>query len=244
MTTNQIAAAHTNSAPIRIWDLPTRLFHMAFAISVIGAIVTVKLGGLWMDWHVRLGIISVALLIFRIIWGLIGPRYARFSQFIVHPLRTVRYLCSRRQANKSSLMHAGHNPLGAWAVIAMLLIIGIQAITGLFANDDILTQGPLAQFVSDSNSATMTGLHQANEPFVYAIIALHLLAIIFYAAKGQRLIPPMIHGDVPGNQLAPDTPAARDDVGIRLRAGVLAALLGWGAWWLMQLAANAGGSFN
>lgn len=233
-----------SATTVRIWDLPTRLFHIGFALCVIGAIVSVKVGGLWMDWHVRLGIASLALLVFRLIWGVVGPRYARFCQFVSSPAQALRYLRSMRQATSSTPSYAGHNPLGSWAVIAMLLIIGFQAITGLFANDDIMTQGPLAQFVSESTSSLMTGLHTLNEPVVYGIIALHLLALVFYAIRGQHLVPPMIHGDVPIKALAVGTPPARDDAAIRLRAALLAVLLAWGAWWLMQMATNAGGSFN
>ena len=174
---------------LRIWDLPTRLFHVALALCVTGAIVSVKLGGLWMDWHVRLGIASLALVTFRIIWGLIGPRYARFAQFYSSPLKTWAYF---RAPTKS----AGHNPLGAWSVFGMLAIIGWQGVSGLFANDDILTQGPFANLVSSAWSDRLTGLHQFNEIFLYAVIGLHLGAIAFYTYKGQRLIMPMVNGEV------------------------------------------------
>ena len=233
-----------SSAKIRIWDLPTRLFHAAFALCVIGAIVTVKAGAAWMDWHVRLGIAALALLLFRVLWGVFGSHYARFCQFVTSPANTLRYVRKLREEKHQTYRHAGHNPLGAWAVLAMLFIIGFQAVTGLFANDDILTQGPFAQFVSETMSSRLTGWHQWNEPFVYGIIVLHLLAMAVYALKGQRLIPPMIHGDIPAAELATGTPSARDDLGLRLRAVLLALLLSCGAWWLMNLAANAGSSFN
>lgn len=226
---------------IRIWDLPTRLFHIAFALCVIGAIVSVKLGNKWMDWHVRLGITALALLIFRVIWGIAGPRYARFSQFLCGPATVWRYIKAIRQPTHAQ---PGHNPLGALSVIAMLLIIGIQAVTGLFANDEILTQGPFAQFVSDATSSLMTSLHSKNEPFVYLIIILHLLAILIYTLRGQNLVGPMLHGDVSLDKLPPRTQQARDDLSVRIAALVIAAALSIGAWWLMQLAANAGASFN
>ena len=230
-----------NQTRIRIWDLPTRLFHISFACCVAGAIITAKVGNTWMDWHVRLGIAALALLIFRVIWGLIGPRYARFSQFVCGPVTVWRYITSVAKQNKK---RPGHNPLGALSVIAMLGIIGVQAVTGLFANDDILTQGPFAQFVSDSTSAFMTGIHQLNERFVFAIIGLHLIAILIYTIKGQKLIGPMVSGDVEAKNLITETIPARDDVLIRIGASGLICLLTWGAWWLIQLAANAGASFN
>lgn len=226
---------------IRIWDLPVRLFHIAFACCVVGAIISAKAGQAWMDWHVRLGIAALALLIFRIIWGLIGPRYARFSQFVCGPVTVWRYIT---QTSPDSKKIPGHNPLGALSVIAMLAIIGVQAVTGLFANDDILTQGPFAQFVSDTTSAFMTGIHQLNEKFVFAVIALHLIAILIYTLKGQKLIGPMVHGDVGVENFATPTIPARDDLLIRIGALLLILLLAWAAWWLIQLGANAGTSFN
>ena len=102
---------------LRIWDLPTRLFHWLLAVSITGALITINLGGGWMEWHVRFGIASFVLLLFRIVWGLIGPRYARFSQFVTSPSKTINYLRTHRGAR-----HAGHNPLGAWSVIAMLML--------------------------------------------------------------------------------------------------------------------------
>ena len=231
---------HANHMTIRIWDLPTRLFHAALALTVAGAILSAKLGDAWMDWHVRLGITAFVLILFRLVWGLAGPRYARFTQFIKSPVATLKYLKTHASQPYKA---AGHNPLGAWSVIGMLVIIGFQASTGLFANDEILTQGPLAQFVSEALSSRLTGLHQLNETLVYIIIGLHLVAIFIYSLKGQRLIQPMLNGDVPAAHLAPNTLAARDDWRVRLGALVLAGALALLAWWLMQLAANAGGSF-
>ncbi len=225
---------------IRIWDLPTRLFHAAFALSVTGAILSAKLGDTWMDWHVRLGITAFALVLFRILWGLAGPRYVRFSQFVKSPAATWKYFKAQASQPYKS---AGHNPLGAWSVVAMLLIIGFQATTGLFANDEILTQGPLAQFVSEASSSLMTGLHQWNATWVYVIIGLHLLAVLVYTFKGQQLVLPMINGDVPATRLAPQTQSARDDLVVRLGALVLAVALAILAWWLIQLANNAGSTF-
>lgn len=225
---------------VRIWDLPTRVFHWALACTILGAITTAKLEGRWMDWHVRLGIAALALLVFRLIWGLFGPRYARFSQFVRSPLTTRHNL---RSSGQPAFKHAGHNPLGAWSVVAMLLILLIQGGSGLFSNDDISIQGPFVQFVSDTTSALFTRIHTLNEKPVFAIIGLHLIAILVYSIKGHGLVKPMLTGDVPATTLAPQTPSARDDFGVRVSALVLAVALSAAAWWLMQLAANAP-SFN
>lgn len=222
---------HTNNT-LRIWDLPTRLFHLALALCVTGSIVTVKLGGLWMDWHVRLGIVSLALIAFRVIWGLLGPRYARFSQFYTSPRQVWAYF-------RTPTIYAGHNPMGAWSVFGMLAIIGWQGTSGLFANDDILTQGPFASMVSSAWSTRLTGLHQFNEVFLYAAIGLHLAAIAFYTYKGQRLIMPMVHGNVQRDAVPVGSAPARDDWRVRAAAALLALSLGTLAWWLIRLASNA-----
>ena len=224
---------------LRIWDLPTRLFHWLLVISITGALITINLGGAWMDWHVRFGIASFVLLLFRVIWGLIGPRYARFSQFLCSPAKTLAYL-----RDSKGRRHAGHNPLGAWSVMAMLGLFLFQSSTGLFANDDVMTQGPLAQFVSNDTVALMTRLHGLSEYVLYTLIALHLAAIAFYSFRGEGLVKPMVTGDVPKHTLTAGTQSARDDWRVRLGALILALMLGALGWWLVNLAFNAPASFT
>ncbi|MCD8494392.1 MAG: cytochrome b/b6 domain-containing protein [Burkholderiaceae bacterium] len=228
-----------SKADVRIWDLPTRLFHWLFAASVIGAVVTVKVGGSWMDWHLPLGIAALVLLTFRLIWGFTGSRYARFANFVRSPRQTLAYL---RQAHQTDT--PGHNPLGAWSVLALLLVVGIQAFTGLFTTDEILTQGPLNQFVSGDVSSVMSSIHKFNEKPLFILVGLHLVAIIVYAIKGKRLVPPMITGNKPTDSLPVNTPDARDDVGLRAWALVLIVILGSIGWWLVELGNSAGMSFN
>jgi cytochrome b len=185
-----------------------------------------------MDWHVRFGIATTALITFRLVWGLIGPRYARFSQFYVSPLKTWAYFRAPTQS-------AGHNPLGAWSVFGMLAIIGWQGASGLFASDDILTQGPFAGMVSDAWSGRLTSLHRFNEIFLYSAIFLHLAAITFYTCRGQSLIMPMVHGQVSTKALPAGTVPARDDWRVRTGALLLALALSTLAWWLIRLTLNA-----
>jgi len=231
MTDNTANEAQAKVA-IRIWDLPLRLFHVCFALSVIGAIAAVKLSDDMMDWHVRLGIISLALLVFRLIWGFVGSYYSRFSQFVNSPAATLRYLRSTKPAKQKT---AGHNPLGSWSVLAMLLIIGIQATTGLFTSDHILTEGPLVSYVSQATSKLLTKIHHLNEKPLYFILALHLLAILVYTLRGHGLIRPMLSGDVPAERLPPATIAACDTMALRLLALVIAVVIGFGAYYLLQL---------
>jgi cytochrome b len=230
---------YPNSQFIRIWDLPTRLFHWLFAATVIGAVITVKVGGSWMEWHLPLGVSALVLLVFRIIWGFTGSRYARFKQFVCSPRQTLGYL--RRPHPYDD---AGHNPLGAWSVIGLLLVVGVQATTGLFATDDILTQGPLNAFVSSDTAKLMTTIHKWNENVLFALVALHLVAIVVYRIRGKHLIEPMITGDKPTENLAPNTQGALDDFGLRAWAFVLILLLGSVGWWLIELGQSAGMSFD
>lgn len=223
---------------IRVWDLPTRLFHWLFATCVIGAIVTVKSGNvLWMEWHIRFGIVALALLAFRIIWGFTGSRYARFATFLKCPRSIAEYL---RSGTPSA---PGHNPLGALSVIALLVAVGVQVVTGLFVSDDILYQGPFFNDVSSETATLMRTIHKANEYVIFGLVILHLLAILLYTVRGKRLVRAMITGDAPANLYASDSPVARDDIGIRLWALVLAIGLGMVAWWLIDRTLSAGMSF-
>ncbi len=119
------------STPVRVWDLPTRLFHWALAISIVLGIVFVKIGGNAIQWHAYCGYAALALILFRLIWGFVGSWHARFANFIPSPSRLITFLRGETDGG------LGHNPLGALSVIALLAVVLIQALTGLFADDDI-----------------------------------------------------------------------------------------------------------
>ena len=219
-----------NPYPVRIWDWPTRLFHWLLVICVVGAFVCVKLGGLYMDWHTRFGYAILGLIVFRLVWGFIGPRYARFTQFIRGPRAIAHYL-------KHGALVAGHNPLGALSVLALLLGLGFQAVSGLFATDDILTQGPLFDYVSNATAAQLTAWHQLNEWVILGLITLHLLAILWYGLRRRkRLVRAMITGDVDVKDLPLGTQATQDEPSIWIRAGILAASITALLWGLCTLA--------
>jgi len=225
-------------AHVRVWDLPTRLFHWLLAGAVIGALLTVQLGGLYMDWHVRFGQFALGLVIFRLVWGFCGPRYARFSQFLRGPRAALNYL-------RTGTSVAGHNPLGGWAVLAMLGVIGFQAVTGLFANDEILTAGPLVNLVSHDMSRYLTWLHSLNKILIYGLITLHLLAVIVWYAliRRQRLIAPMLSGNARAADLPAGTLPAEDGIHIWLRALAVAALACAIIWWIQNAAPPSDGSY-
>ena len=179
---------------VRIWDLPVRLFHLLLVLLVIALFVTGKLGGNWLEWHKRAGFSVLGLVTFRIIWGFAGSHHARFANFVRGPKTMLAYLKSL--ANKDAPHYAGHNPLGAISVLAMLTLLLVQAILGLFSNDDVMLEGPYAVMVSKALSDQLTGLHKLNGDFILVLIGLHLVAIAFaYFYKKENLIVPMFTGD-------------------------------------------------
>ena len=174
---------------IRIWDLPLRLFHWLLLLAVAGALISVQFG--WMHWHGRFGLAVLGLITFRIVWGLIGSTHARFWKFITGPRRLLAYL-------KGSYHPIGHNPLGAWSVLALLGLLLFQATSGLFATDDIAFSGPLRRAVDSSTSALLTTWHMRMEWVIYGLIALHIGAVLFHVLiKKETLIRPMITGRKP-----------------------------------------------
>ena len=218
---------------VRIWDLPTRLFHWCFAACIVGAYISVKLGGLYMDWHVRFGLAALGLVIFRVIWGFIGPRHARFGSFIRGPAGILAYL---RALAAGTARSAGHNPLGALSVAAMLIDLGAQAVLGLFATDDIMVQGPLNGFVSSSTASLLTSLHKANEWIIITLVALHLLAVIWHTrVRKEPLVRAMVTGDMPSGHLPDGAQASADGAGVRLRALVLAVVVAAFVLWIRSL---------
>ncbi|QWD84931.1 cytochrome b/b6 domain-containing protein [Polynucleobacter asymbioticus] len=175
---------------IRVWDLPIRLFHWLLVICIVGSFITVKIGGNAMEWHARVGYCVLSLIIFRICWGFIGSHHARFIHFVPSPRGLLNYLSGKAKAG------LGHNPLGALSVLALLCSVGLQAITGLFANDDIAFEGPFSKYVSSSTVELLTSIHYFNEKVLIVLIVTHLCAIFYYQKfKGENLIKPMLLGD-------------------------------------------------
>ncbi len=182
-----------NSTRFRLWDLPTRIFHWALVLCIVGAFVSGQLGGNLIDVHGKIGIAVFGLIVFRLVWGLLGSTYARFAQFFPTPGKIKAYLRGEWQGE-------GHNPLGALSVFGLLGVVGLQAGTGLFSNDDIAFAGPLFDLVSKDLSNALSGIHHLVSKVLIALVVLHLVAIGFYGrVKKQKLILPMITGWKEGN---------------------------------------------
>lgn len=211
--------------PVRVWDLPTRLFHWLLLAAVIGLVVTGKIGGNTLVWHFRLGLLVGALLVFRLLWGLVGGRWSRFASFVPTPGRLLRYL--RGTARAGEHLEVGHNPLGALSVLALLAVLLAQVATGLVADDEIAVTGPLNRFVETATGLAATAWHKGyGQWLMLGLVGLHVVAIVAYALRGKRLVPPMIHGD---KDLPPEVPASADGLVQRLLAAVLAAACAAGA---------------
>jgi cytochrome b len=216
------------AAPVRVWDLPTRLFHWALVACVIGLIVSGNVGGNALVWHMRLGLLVGALLLFRIVWGLVGGRWSRFANFICAPATVLRYM--RGQARPGDHFEVGHNPLGSFSVFGLLALLALQVASGSMADDEIATTGPLNRFVSIATASLATGWHRGlGKALVVALVLLHVAAIVYYLRrKKQNLISPMLTGD---KVLPAGTPASTDNLVARgLAALLFAACAGLAAW--------------
>jgi cytochrome b len=194
MSDNDLAAP-IDSRVVRVWDLPTRLFHWLLVAALIGQVTTGKIGGAAIAWHFRIGYCVFGLILFRLVWGFVGGHWSRFANFVRGPGSVLRYL--RGQHQPGDHYHVGHNPLGSVSVVAMLALLALQVATGLVADDEIANTGPLNRYVSNAFGLQATAWHKGpGIGLIIALIVLHIGAIVFYRLrKGQDLIRPMFNGD-------------------------------------------------
>jgi len=206
---------------IKLWDLPTRVFHWALLALVATSFATALTGGNAMAWHGRAGVTIIGLLTFRFIWGLVGSTHARFGSFVRGPATIVAYLRGR-------WVGVGHNPLGALAVLGMLVLLLCQALGGLFANDDIAFNGPYFNVISKDLSDWITGWHKRGGWLILGVVGLHLGAILYYThVRKETLIKPMLTG----TKEVPESLAGESARGGGLAALTAALALGFAACW-------------
>lgn len=203
----------------RVWDLPTRLFHWLLVGTIAFAWWTAETGH--MDWHLYAGYLALGLVVFRLYWGLVGSSTARFAQFVRGPRAVLAYV--RSQSKPEASAAPGHNPLGALSIVAMLILIGAQVTLGLFAVDtDGIFSGPLSDLVDFDTARLCAEYHHALFQVLEALIALHILAVLFYlVVKRDNLIGPMLHGLRRGGEPAIIAPLWRALPGIVLAAAVV-----------------------
>lgn len=177
---------------ILVWDGALRLFHWTAALLVLSMWWTAENG--LMDWHRRLGMIVFGLLVFRLVWGVIGPRTARFSSWRIGPRAILSYVKALASGHHRPAF--GHNPLGTLSVIALLLALCVQVAAGLFAVDvDGLESGPLARFVSFDAGRQAAEIHEISFNILLGLIGLHVVAIVAYLVFFKdNLVRPMVTG--------------------------------------------------
>jgi cytochrome b len=175
------------------WDLPTRAFHWLLAVLVVFSFTTGKIGGPWLEWHMKSGYAILALILFRVGWGVVGPPGVRFAVFLRGPRAAIAYLRALRRARPP--VEPAHNPAGGWVVVAMLAVLLLQAASGLFTNDESSHEGPLAALVSNATVDRMSTIHGANQWVVACLVGLHVAAIAAYhLLLGMNLTRPMVMG--------------------------------------------------
>ncbi len=189
------AAPETEAAPTSrlVWDWPVRVFHWGLVVSILGAYITNRLGVSYFTYHAFFGYSVLVLVVFRVLWGFVGPRHARFAAFVKGPLAVLRYIHANGRG--WATRHAGHNPLGALMVLLLLSLLAAQAAFGLFANDEILEAGPFASIVSKTVSLDLTSLHRKLFYVIAGAAALHIGAVLWHwRVKGENFIAAMITG--------------------------------------------------
>ena len=177
--------------PVYVWDVPLRIFHWGLVLAVFGAWLTAEVLE-DMTLHFYCGYVILALMLFRLVWGIWGPEYSRFSSLQLGIDKFKAYTKTLR--SKVSGNHAGHNPMGSWSVVVMLTLLVVQASTGLFSSDDYLS-GPLHHYLEDSLGNLITTIHHSGFTPIKVMVFLHLSAVIYYQwFKGERIIDAMLSG--------------------------------------------------
>jgi cytochrome b len=217
---------------VRVWDLPTRLFHWSLAACFVGLVITGSVGGNAMLWHFRFGYAVFTLLLFRLVWGFVGGRWSRFGAFLYSPATILGFLRGQRRPEHAT----GHNPLGALSVFAMLAFLAAQVGSGLISDDEISFAGPLTRFVSNATVSLATTYHKdIGRLILFALVALHVVTVLLYLWKKQdNLIKPMVRGD---KELPDDVVAkpSRDSSGSRFAGAIVLAACAAAVTWIVRL---------
>ena len=218
---------------VRVWDLPTRVFHWSLVLCTLGLATSGLIGGSAMFWHLRLGYAVLTLLMFRLVWGLVGGRWSRFGTFIYAPRSIINYLRGKGKPEHS----VGHSPIGAGSVFAILAILLAQVGSGLMSDDEIAFAGPLTSFVSNATVGLATNYHaNIGKWLLLALVVLHVAAILFYLRRKNNLVSAMVYGD---KELLVASLPSRDDTASRVLALLIFSACSTFVYWLSALQAPA-----
>lgn len=180
------------AATIKVWDLPIRLWHWSLVALLMFLWYSGEFADDLMQWHLWAGRAILALVLFRIIWGIAGSQTARFSQFIKSPSAILGEL--KGLASGDVNRHLGHNPAGGWFVVAVISLVFLQAFSGLFVTDGYLWEGPWASVVSGDTQDLMMTLHELGIKFILAAVAVHISAIVVHGIRQDHLVGAMFSG--------------------------------------------------
>ena len=228
---------HTPSSdvlrPVRVWDLPTRVFHALLIVSMVGLIISGQVGGAALQWHFYFGYFVLSLVLFRVLWGFVGGYWSRFGSFVPTPASVKVYLADLLSGHHQPSV--GHNPMGALSVLAMLGLLLIQVFTGFISDDEIASSGPWTPFVSGDWIELATEYHgDVGKVLLILLVVLHVASILFYKrVKQEDLVTPMIRGD---KALPESTRASTDHALSRLFALVLWLGCVYVVYWCVNLA--------
>lgn len=176
-----------------VWDLPVRIFHWVFVLAVIGAFVTNRLGVAYFSYHVLCGYTVIVAVAFRVVWGFVGTRHARFADFLRGPREVWRYL--RALTLRVEPVYAGHNPLGGLMVVALLGGFLLQAGLGLFSDDEIFNSGPLSPLLSPDLVRLVSSAHRLLFYVLAGAVATHVGAVLLHQfGKKEDLLRAMVTG--------------------------------------------------
>jgi cytochrome b len=216
---------------VAVWDWPVRVVHWAMVALVAALLTTGLIGGdMLLVWHMRAGETLLALVLFRLLWGFAGSRNARFTTFVRGPAAVVAYAKSIRRPDRHA--YASHNPLGGWMTVAILLALLVQAGTGLFTNDDVLTEGPLARLITKDLSDAISTLHRCGWWLIAGLALVHVVAVLSYlAVLKDNLVVAMASGR---KRLPSGVARADDATASGARAIVLLALCAALIWWTVN----------
>lgn len=193
MSEGQPARDARGREQVPVWDVPVRITHWVLVLLLAGLLVTGLVGDALLPWHMRLGQVMLAVVAFRVLWGFAGSRNARFRSFVRGPRAVARY--ARSHLARTPEIHTTHNPAGGWMVVALLLALLAQAGTGLFANDGVMSEGPLAQRVTQATSDALAWFHRRFWWVIAALVLVHVAAVIAYrVALHENLTVAMLRG--------------------------------------------------
>lgn len=197
---SDIERAHLSDARVVAWDGPTRAFKWLLVLLVIDGWLSNRFGSDVPAWHKLNGYAVLVLLVFRLLWGFVGGSTARFSAFVAGPSACIGYL--RAQLGGRPAKYLGHSPVGGWMILALLIVVAAQCLTGLYAADEdrLIIEGPLARTVAEAAVDFAARWHHRIFNLIEILAVLHIAANLFYTfVKRDPLIPAMVTGSKPAD---------------------------------------------